>query len=58
MAQKAYSLKNSNVLGVMQTIWPAGMGTGDKPVYQAAGSYWNTKNPGLNLKEQMEYINP
>ncbi len=58
VAQKAYSLKNSNVLGVMQTIWPAGMRTGDKPVYQAAGSYWNTKNPGLNLKEQIEYINP
>jgi len=33
VAQKAFTLKDKNVMGVMQTIWPAGMKTGNKPVY-------------------------
>ncbi len=56
VAEKALELKDRNVMGVMQTIWPAGMKTGDKPVYQAAGAFWNPSNPGLNLAQQKEYI--
>jgi len=56
VAEKALELKNTSVMGVMQTIWPVGMKLGDKPVYQAGGSFWNPLNPGLNLSEQKEYI--